>query len=101
MPSPSKILNQFFIDLIRAICKYILNNKKPRIAKTILNNKRTSCGITIPDLKLYYRDIVIKTSWYWYRASQEDEWSRIEDPEMNPHPSGHLRSWMVISPRSY
>jgi hypothetical protein len=61
MPSPSKILNQFFIDLIRAISKFVWKNKKPRIAKTIINNKITSGGITISDLKLYYyRAIVIK-----------------------------------------
>jgi hypothetical protein len=60
-----KIPNQLFTDLERTISKVIWKdkkqtNKKTRIAKAILNYIRISCGITIPNLKLYYRAIVIK-----------------------------------------
>jgi hypothetical protein len=60
------------------------------IAKSILNHKRTSGGISILDLKLYYRSIVTKASWYWYSDKQVYQYNRIEDPEMNPHTYGHL-----------
>jgi hypothetical protein len=79
-----KIPTEFFIELKRSILKFIWNNKKPRIAKTF-NNKRTCGGITIPDLKLHYRAIAIKTAWYWYNDRQVEQWKRIEDPEMSPH----------------
>jgi hypothetical protein len=54
-----KIPTQFFIELERAIGKFIWNKKKLRIPKTVLKDKRTSGGITMPVLKLYYRAIVI------------------------------------------
>jgi hypothetical protein len=59
-----KIPIQFFIEFEREISKFIWNSKKPMIAKYIFNNKRISEGITIPDFKLFFRVIVIKTAWY-------------------------------------
>ena len=68
----------------------ITTKKKSMIPKTILNNIRTSGGITIPDLKLYQREIIIKTGWYWYSERQVDQWNEIEDPEMSLYIYGHL-----------
>jgi hypothetical protein len=85
-----KIPSQFFKELERAICKFIWNNIKPRIAKTLLKDKRTSGGITMSNLKQYYRAILIKPAWYWYSDRQVNQWNRTEYTEMNQHTYGHL-----------
>jgi len=87
-----KIPTQLFIELERATCKFIWNNKKPRIVKTILNNKRTSVGITITDLKQYYRAIVIKTVWYWYRDRQVDHWNKLKTQKWT---HTHMVTWSL------
>ena len=44
----------------------------------------------MPDLKLNYRAIMIKTGCYWYSDREVNQWNGIEDAEMNPHTYGHL-----------
>jgi hypothetical protein len=70
---PIKIPTQLFLELERATCKFIWNNKKTGKAKIILNNRRNSGVIIMPDLKLYCREIVIKTARYWYSDRQIDQ----------------------------
>jgi hypothetical protein len=48
------------------------NKIKQTTPQTILNNKRTPGCISIADLKLYYRAIVIN-AWYWYRDRHVDQ----------------------------
>jgi hypothetical protein len=52
--------------------------------------KSNAKGLTIPDFKLYYRTIAMKTAWYCHKNRYEGQWERIEDPDMNPHSYAHL-----------
>jgi hypothetical protein len=56
----------FITKFEKSMPNFIWKHKLPclRIAKAIVSKRSNARGFIIPDFKLYYRAIVIKTAWY-------------------------------------
>ena len=72
---PIKIPMASFTEIEKIILEFTWNHKRPCMSKAILHKKNKAGGITLPDLKIYYKAMVLAVK----------QWNIVESSEISPH----------------
>ena len=70
--------------------KFCVESEKTLNSQGNFKKENHSWGLTMPDFRVYYKAVVIKTVWYWHKNRHIDQWNRIENPEVDPELYGQL-----------
>ena len=91
-----KIPIAFFTELEQIMLKFVWKHKTPQIAKTVLRKKNKTRETMVPDLKLYYKAMVVITEWYCHKNKQISM-----EQNRKPRNKHTLRQWSTTNETNY